>query len=76
MFSVKKGSIPEAEESFKQAAKLAESVVDEIAKNVIQTQLAQIQKFNEGQTETTPEPPVEEIKDEEKTGRRFCKNGH
>lgn len=64
---IKKGSIPEAEESFKQAAKLAESVVDEIAKNVIQTQLAQIQKFNEGQTETTPEPPVEEIKDEEKT---------
>ena len=36
---VKKGNIPEAEDSFKEAASLADSVVDEIAKDVIQTQV-------------------------------------
>jgi len=36
---------------------LADSVVDEIAKDVIQTQLAQIQKFNDNKTEST-EPEV------------------
>ena len=48
---VKKGAISEAEQSFKDAAVLADQVVDDIAKNVIQTQLAQIQKYNEKQTE-------------------------
>ena len=51
LFSVKKGNIADAEQSFKDAAVLADQVVDDIAKNVIQTQLAQIQKFNEKQTE-------------------------
>lgn len=48
---IKKGNIADAEQSFKDAAVLADQVVDDIAKNVIQTQLAQIQKFNEKQTE-------------------------
>ena len=43
-FLVKKGNISDAEQSFKDAAVLADQVVDDIAKNVIQTQLAQIQK--------------------------------
>jgi len=54
---VKKGNIPEAEDSFKEAASLADSVVDEIAKDVIQTQLAQIQKFNDNKIESA-EPEV------------------
>jgi pentatricopeptide repeat protein len=52
---IKQGRIAEAEKSFKEAAELAESVVDEMAKNVIQTQLAEIQKFNENQIEPTIE---------------------
>ena len=55
VISVKQGRIAEAEKSFKEAAELAESVVDEMAKNVIQTQLAEIQKFNENQIEPTIE---------------------
>jgi len=54
---IKKGNIPEAEDSFKEAASLADSVVDEIAKDVIQTQLAQIQKFNDNKIESA-EPEV------------------
>jgi len=50
---IKKGNLTEAEKSFKDAAALADQVVDDIAKNVIQTQLAQIQKYNENLSEST-----------------------
>ena len=51
---VKKGNIPEAEDSFKEAASLADSVVDEIAKDVIQTQVNFLIKAPFSQNFTIP----------------------
>ena len=55
---VKKGNIPEAEDSFKEAASLADSVVDEIAKDVIQTQVIISYKFKNFESKPTLGPEL------------------
>ena len=57
---VKSRRLDESESSFKEALTLAESVEDQVAQDVIQTQLAQINSFNQSKASAEEKPPIPE----------------
>jgi len=57
---LKSRRLDESESSFKEALTLAESVEDQVAQDVIQTQLAQINSFNQSKASAEEKPPVPE----------------